>query len=97
MVECMLSRWTELAKPLFMIPRDFRDRILVGGIDRGDKSEPRLELYPMQNEIRLNYMKWLLLGTEMDMFEVLCILIIYARCDMKKRLESKFIVDIFFL
>ena len=40
MAECMLFRWTELGKPLFMIPRDFRDRILIG---IGDKSEKASE------------------------------------------------------
>ena len=83
-----MSRWSELGKPLFMIPRDFRDRILLGITDR-DKSEPSLELYQMHNEVRLNYLKWLMLGTEIDMFEMLCVLIIYARCELKKRLESK--------
>lgn len=43
----------------------------------------------MQNEIRLNYLKWLLLGTEIDMFELLCVLIIYTRCELQIRLESK--------
>ena len=30
-----------------------------------------------------------MLGNEIDMFEVLCVLIIYARCELKRRLESK--------
>lgn len=37
MVECMLYRWSELGKPLFMIPRDFRDRILIGVGDKLEK------------------------------------------------------------
>ena len=38
MVECMLYRWNELGKPLFIIPRDFRDRILIGIGDKTDKA-----------------------------------------------------------
>ena len=43
MVEDMLVRWNDLGKPLFMIPKDFRDRILLN----------------MNKEVRLNYLKWL--------------------------------------
>tara|TARA_B110000285_G_C15092466_1_gene599896 strand:+ start:192 stop:689 length:498 start_codon:yes stop_codon:yes gene_type:complete len=57
-----------------MIPRDFRDRILPG----------------MHKEIRISYLKWLMQGIEIDMFEILCILIIYTRCEMVKRLELIF-------
>ena len=38
MVECMLYRWNELGKPLFIIPRDFRDRIIIGIGDKTDKA-----------------------------------------------------------
>lgn len=43
----------------------------------------------MQNEVRLNYLKWLVLGSEIDSFEILSLLIIYAKCDIKRRLECK--------
>ena len=74
MVEDMLSRWNDLGKPLFMIPKDFRDRILLN----------------MNKEVRLNYLKWLQLGLEIDMFEIMSILILYSRCDLNKRLELIF-------
>lgn len=74
MVQDMLSRWNDLGKPLFMIPKDFRDRILLN----------------MSKEVRLNYLKWLQLGLEIDMFEIMSILIIYSRCDLNKRLELIF-------
>ena len=92
MIECMLHRWTDLGKPLFMIPRDFRDRILAGVGDKNERgsSDHDIEMpIAMQNEVRLNYLKWLQLGTEIDMFELLCILILYAKCDLVKRLECK--------
>ena len=56
-----------------MIPRDFKERILLG----------------MHKQVCLSYLKWLKLGIEIDMFEILCVLIIYSRCEMVKRLESK--------
>jgi hypothetical protein len=34
----MLYRWNELGKPLFIIPRDFRDRIIIGIGDKTDKA-----------------------------------------------------------
>jgi hypothetical protein len=74
MVEDMLARWNDLGKPLFMIPKDFRDRILLN----------------MNKEVRLNYLKWLQLGLEIDMFEIMSILILYSRCDLNKRLELIF-------
>ena len=66
MIETMLERWDNLGKPLFMIPKDFRDRILTD----------------MSKQVRLNYLKWLTLGLEIDMFEILSILIIYTRCEL---------------
>lgn len=91
MVDCMLHRWTDLGKPLYMIPRDFRDRILAGLGDRVDRgSDYNIEMpVQMQNEVRLNYLKWLQLGTEIDMFELLCIIILYTKCDLSHRLECK--------
>jgi hypothetical protein len=74
MIETMLERWSDLGKPLFMIPKDFRDRILA----------------EMSKQIRLNYLKWLTLGLEIDMFEILSILVFYTRCDLKQRLEYIF-------
>ena len=74
MLTILIKRWNDLGKPLHMIPKDFRDRILDD----------------MQQEIRLNYRKWLVLGREIDMFEMLSILILYSRCDLNKKLSVIF-------
>ena len=70
----MLSRWNDLGKPLFMIPKDFRDRILED----------------MHREVRLSYKKWLVQGKDLDMFEVMSVIIIYSRCELNTRLELIF-------
>lgn len=70
----MLKKWNELGKPLQMIPRDFRDRILEN----------------VNKEVKLNYRKWLVKGKELDMFEVLSLIIIYSRCELNRRLELIF-------
>ena len=74
MVESMLDRWNDLGKPLFMIPKDFRDRILAG----------------MHNQVKINYLKWLKQGIDIDMFEIFCIFIIYTKCELGKKLELIF-------
>ena len=74
MIELMIQRWNELGKPLFMIPRDFRERILTG----------------MHKQVHLSYLKWLTMGVEIDMFEILCVLIIFSRQEMSNRLQSKY-------
>lgn len=43
MVLEMLDRWKQSGKPLFLVPKDFRDRILLN----------------LESEIKLNYLKWL--------------------------------------
>ena len=43
MVKEMLARWSDMGKPLFMVPKDFRDRILLN----------------IDTEVKLNYLKWL--------------------------------------
>jgi Ca2+-binding EF-hand superfamily protein len=70
----ILQRWSDLGKPLQMIPKDFKDRILEG----------------MHREVRLSYRKWLVPGKEIDMFELLSVIIIYSRCDLNRRLELVF-------
>ena len=97
MILDMLDRWKDLAKPLSMIPKDFRDRILIGvGITSGGQggsavtSSQGPAAGQMHREVRLNYMKWLKLGLEIDMFEMLCLLILYSRCDLHTRLELIF-------
>lgn len=33
MIEEMITKWTEYGKPLFMIPKDFKERILTTNMD----------------------------------------------------------------
>jgi hypothetical protein len=40
MIEEILKRWSDLGKPLFMIPKDFKERLLLN----------------MDSEIKLNYL-----------------------------------------
>jgi len=44
MVTQMLSRWEDIGKPLFLTPKDFKERILTTHLEA---------------EIKLNYLKWL--------------------------------------
>ena len=74
MINEMIERWCDMNKPLFMVPKDFKDRILLN----------------IDQEIKLNYLKWLTQGLEIDMFEILTMLIIYSRSDLKTRLELIF-------
>ena len=62
----MIERWQDMGRPLFMIPKEFKDRILLN----------------METEVKLNYLKWLTQGLEIDIFEILTSLIIYSRCDL---------------
>ena len=88
----MLDRWNDLGKPLIMIPKDFRDRILIGvGINAGGAGGTVISgttakegaVGQMHKQVRLNYMKWLELGIDIDMFEMFCLLIIYSRSDLQ--------------
>ena len=106
MIQDMLDRWKDLGKPLLMIPKDFRDRILIGiGVNAGGTGGSRhLGAGPpnasgaasgpsgnaggqMHRQVRLNYMKWLTLGLEIDMFEMFAMLIIFTRAELSKRLQ----------
>ena len=73
MIEEIMRRWADLSKPLFMVPKDFKEKILAN----------------MDNEIKLNYLKWLTQGLEIDMFEILTVLIIYARAELEDKFKSK--------
>ena len=39
-----VKKWKEYGKPLFLIPKDFKERILTSNMDQ---------------EVKLNYLKWL--------------------------------------
>ena len=70
-----VKKWKEYGKPLFLIPKDFKERILTSN---------------MEQEVKLNYLKWLTQGVEIDMFEILTILIFYARGSLEDRLKVLF-------
>lgn len=76
MLQEILERWHDAGKPLFMAPKDFKDRILLN----------------MDMEIKLNYLKWLTQGLEIDIFEILSMLILYSRCDMKTKMKTIFLL-----
>ena len=58
-----------------MVPKDFKERILTSACDQ---------------EIKLNYLRWLTQGLEIDMFEMLTLLILYARGSLEERLALIF-------
>ena len=72
----MLDRWCDLGKPLFMVPKEFKDRILIN----------------MEVEVKLNYLKWLTHGLDIDIFEIMSMLILYSRCELEKKLQRKFFI-----
>jgi hypothetical protein len=41
----MLTRWEDIGKPLFLSPKEFKERILGSSFE---------------SEIKLNYLKWLI-------------------------------------
>ena len=55
-----------------MVPKDFKDRIITVIMDQ---------------EIKLNYLKWLTQGLEIDMFEILTVLALYSRGSIQERLK----------
>ena len=79
MLKEMFERWQELGKPLFMVPKEFKDRILQN----------------MDTEVKINYLKWLTNGLEIDIFEIMTILILYSNCDNQVKMIRKFIYILF--
>jgi hypothetical protein len=75
-----VKKWKDYGKPLFMIPKDFKERILGSA---------------MEKEVKLNYLKWLTQGNEIDMFELLSTLILYARGSLEQRLRVLFVLFCF--
>lgn len=75
MLPRILKRWTEHGKPLFLVPKDFKERILTSATDQ---------------QIKLNYLRWLTCSLEIDMFEMLTLLILYARGSLEDRLGLVF-------
>ena len=72
MVKKIIDRWTNLGKPTFMMPRDFKEKVIT---ER------------MEQEIDLNYTRWLIQGVEIDMFEILTVLTLYSRGSLHERLK----------
>ena len=60
-----------------MAPKDFKERIVTNVMDQ---------------EVKLNYLKWLTQGLEIDIFEILTILTLYSRGSMYERLKIIFLI-----
>jgi hypothetical protein len=74
MVEEMLKRWNDMGKPLFILPKDFREKILIS----------------MEQELKISLLKWLTQGLEIDSFEIFSILIIYSNGTQDDKLQLLF-------
>merc|ERR1719253_682995 len=55
-----------------MVPKDFKDRIITPEMDQ---------------EVDLDYKRWLVHGLDIDMFEMLTILTLYSRGSLHERLK----------
>ncbi len=75
MLRLMIDRWHGNGKAIYMSPKDFKERILTPDMDQ---------------EIKLNYMKWLTQGLDIDMFEILSVLTLYARSSLTARFRVLF-------
>lgn len=70
MIEGMIKRWCEQGKPLFMASKEFKDRLLQN----------------ILQEVNLNLLKWTTVTSDIDIFEIMTMLIIYCRCSLKEKL-----------
>jgi len=71
----MIDRWCQNGRPIFMGPKDFKERILTADMDQ---------------EIKLNYLKWLTQALDIDMFEIMSILTLFARSSITARFRILF-------
>jgi len=69
MLEEMRQRWKQIGRPLYMIPREFKDAILQD----------------MESEIKLDYLKWSISGLEIDMLIMFLTLAFFAKDTVEKR------------
>ena len=58
-----------------MGPKDFKERIITSDMDQ---------------EVKLNYLKWLTQGLDIDMFEILTVLTLYSRSTLNARFRILF-------
>ena len=70
MMRTIIDRWNTMGRPIFISPRDFKDRILTSQMDQ---------------QIKINFLKWLTLSLDIDMFEILSVLTLYARGSIAER------------
>ena len=75
MVRQMIERWNSNGRPIFMGPKDFKERILTTDMDQ---------------EIKLKYAKWATQQLDIDMFEILSVLTLYARSSTPARFRVLF-------
>ena len=71
----MIDRWLANGRPIFMGPKDFKERIITSDMDQ---------------EVKLNYLKWLTQGLDIDMFEILTVLTLYSRSTLNARFRILF-------
>ena len=74
MIHGMFENWNTMGKPLFLAPKEFKDRIISHDI----------------TEVNLNLMKWTTAGSDVDVFEVMIVLCMYSRLGLDKRIELIF-------
>jgi len=67
MIQEMLDRWSDQNKPLFMLAKDFKDHIILN----------------FELEVKLQLHKWLSQTKEIDIFEIMTMLIIFCRGNVK--------------
>jgi len=67
-------RWCEQGKPLFMASKEFKDRLLQN----------------ILQEVNLNLLKWTTVTSDIDIFEIMTMLIIFSRCNVQEKLHLLF-------
>lgn len=74
MIEGMIMRWCEQGKPLFMASKEFKDRLLQN----------------ILLEVNLNLLKWTTVTSDIDIFEIMTMLILFSRCNLQEKLQLIF-------
>ncbi|CAI2377761.1 unnamed protein product [Moneuplotes crassus] len=74
MLEEMRQRWKARGRPLYMIPQEFKEGILL----------------EMESNIKLNYLKWTTSGLEIDILIMFITLALFAQDTIEKRISILF-------
>jgi hypothetical protein len=84
MLEEMRLRWKIRGRPLYMIPREFKEGILQD-LDGESKMVNNGSNIPIESHIKLNYMKWTTSGLEIDILTMFLTLALFAKDTIEKR------------